>query len=99
VLQASPFDRFSSRERLDPLGYIVVLSHQDRFTDLPRQQLRSILPEQVWGWVDRFGQIELRATDRWLNRGYGYADNIVCYMCQAWVITILLGREDLLPES
>ncbi len=99
VLQASPFEHLPRGAGVDPLGFIVALSHVDRFQDHPEHPLKREFPQQVWDWVYRYGRIELRATSRWLNRGYGYADDIVCYACQGWVMTILLGREDLLSDS
>jgi hypothetical protein len=96
VLQASPFADLPRGADLDPLGYIAVLSHFDRFQEDPEHELKRKFPPQVWAWVYRYGLIELRATRRWLNRGYGLPDNDIIYLCQVWIAMILMGSEHLL---
>jgi hypothetical protein len=99
VLQASPFADLPRGADLDPLGYIAVLSHVDRFQEDPEHELKRKFPPQVWAWVYRYGLIELRATRRWLNRGYDLPDNDIIWLCQVWITTILMGGEHLLTGN
>jgi hypothetical protein len=94
VLREWPFPRTFGGMAVDPLAHISVLSRP--VEGFPDEYLRRVVPEQVWSWVSRFLQIEQRATDRWINRGYGAPDGLIIRSCEVWVRSILLGSEHLL---